>query len=491
MADEGLDLSELSRARLHSRSSRNSGFGLVYHHRKSVVATSLVCGDLAAALAAVSCSDFALGLTGIVAPAPQLFMAPLVVFVFSIVGFYSGSGPGPYERFRQRVLGIAGSIAISTIATIPGPHLSEFILAQFSNAAWLLLMGHYVEAPIRSLLVFVDFWGAPTILVGPADDCRELARVLARKPDVGLKPIGFIRTADHGNSNGGPLPLPELGTTIDVGKIQLRPRAEVAIFTTAIDLISMPRNCPAFEPFCRFMLLEHIPGIHGRWVYARAIDTLTAIEVPRNLRRRHNQPLKRMFDLLVAIPLGLLILPALGLATMMIKLVDPGPVFYVQKRIGRNGAIVNVLKLRTMYTDSDRRLQEQLERNPLARSEWQRFFKLRHDPRVLPMIGNLLRRSSADELPQLWNVICGDMSLVGPRPLPPYHAERFDEDFRSLRASVPPGLTGLWQVSSRSDGDLEILREQDLFYIRNWSHLLDFYILLQTVPAVMSARGAR
>jgi lipopolysaccharide/colanic/teichoic acid biosynthesis glycosyltransferase len=144
-----------------------------------------------------------------------------------------------------------------------------------------------------------------------------------------------------------------------------------------------------------------------------------------------------------------------------------------------------------MYANGEQLLEEHLRRDQQTRAEWQRFFKLRHDPRILPIIGNLMRRSSADELPQLWNVIRGDMSLVGPRPLPAYHAEQFDDEFRALRTGVLPGITGLWQVSSRSEGDLQILRQQDFFYIRNWSPWLDFYILLQTGPAVLSAKGAR
>jgi Undecaprenyl-phosphate galactose phosphotransferase WbaP len=490
MADERLNLHPAGPARLRPRGRQDRDFGLVDRYRKPIVVASLICGDLVAALTAISCTQWLTGMTALKSPDPRHLTASFVVAAFLVVGLYSGAGPGPYQRFRQRTVGIAGLIAVFTIATWPGRNIVDFMFVQSFNAACLLVMSHYIEAATRGLLIYVGLWGAPTVIVGTADDCRVLAHLLARKPELGLKPIGLIGTADAGDS-AAPLPLPVIGTTGDFGSIRLRAEVEVAIFATLDGLASMPRDCRAFAPSCRFILLQDIYSIQGPWVRTQTMDSMIGIEIRRNLCSRQNRLLKRTFDILLAIPIALLVLPAVALAALMVKLADPGPAFYVQKRIGQNGTIVKVFKLRTMYADSEQLLEEHLRRDPQARAEWQRFFKLRHDPRILPIIGNLLRRSSADELPQLWNVIRGDMSLVGPRPLPEYHAEQFDEEFRSLRIGVLPGITGLWQVSSRSDGDLQILREQDLFYIRNWSPWLDFYILLQTVPAVLGAKGAR
>jgi len=189
---------------------------------------------------------------------------------------------------------------------------------------------------------------------------------------------------------------------------------------------------------------------------------------------------KRIIDVAIALPLGLLCLPWLVAIAAAIKCASRGPVFHSQVRMGQKGQPFRMWKFRTMVEDAERRLEEHLKENPEVVKEWNAGFKLKNDPRVIPWVGQLLRVSSVDELPQLWNVLSGEMSLVGPRPLPRYHLDEFDKDFRVLRESVPPGITGHWQVFSRDDGAPDMFRRWDTYYVVNWSLWLDFKILMLT-----------
>ena len=199
---------------------------------------------------------------------------------------------------------------------------------------------------------------------------------------------------------------------------------------------------------------------------------------------------KRAIDLALLVPAVLVAVPLVLLGAIAVMIVSPGSPFFMQRREGLGGRTIEVWKLRTMYHDADRLLERHLEADPEAREEWQRCFKLKRDPRLLPGIGSFLRRTSIDELPQLWSIAKGEMSFVGPRPFPEYHLDQFDPAFRTLRRSVLPGLTGLWQVSARSDGDLAVQQALDEYYIRNWSLWLDIALIARTPLALLSSRGA-
>lgn len=201
--------------------------------------------------------------------------------------------------------------------------------------------------------------------------------------------------------------------------------------------------------------------------------------------------IKRLLDMLMAVGLAILILPVLILVAIAIKCVSSGPVLYGQVRLGKNGKPFRIWKFRTMFVDAESRLDEYLKHHPDLREQWATEFKLKDDPRVVPWIGNLLRKSGLDELPQLWNVLVGEMSLVGPRPLPQYHVDQFDEEFRLLRVAMPPGITGQWQICSRNDGAPEMFEKWDTYYVHNWSIGLDLLILLRTTWVVLWGSRSR
>jgi Undecaprenyl-phosphate galactose phosphotransferase WbaP len=193
-------------------------------------------------------------------------------------------------------------------------------------------------------------------------------------------------------------------------------------------------------------------------------------------------------DLLVASAAGVLLLPAIAAIAILVRLTSPGPAFFGHRRIGRHGREFLAWKFRTMVPHADEVLRLRLRDDPALRSEWQERRKLRHDPRVT-WLGTVLRRTSLDELPQLWNVIRGEMSLVGPRPIVAIEAAKYGPKY-ALYRKVRPGLTGLWQVSGRNNTTYAQRVQFDEHYIRNWSVWLDLYILGRTIKVVLTGEGA-
>ena len=217
-------------------------------------------------------------------------------------------------------------------------------------------------------------------------------------------------------------------------------------------------------------------------------EKILMLNLRNNLSRTYNRVFKRIFDLTLTIIGGLMISPLLLIITIAVAIENRGHVIFAHKRVGAAGKKFFCYKFQTMVPDADERLKEYLAENPAARREWEETFKLTNDPRVTKL-GNFLRRTSLDELPQLWNVIRGEMSLVGPRPIVQAEVVRYGKNIREYYM-VLPGITGMWQVSGRSDTTYPERVAMDTWYVRNWSVWIDIMYLLKTFKAVISGKGA-
>ncbi|MDR1324568.1 MAG: undecaprenyl-phosphate galactose phosphotransferase WbaP [Treponema sp.] len=224
------------------------------------------------------------------------------------------------------------------------------------------------------------------------------------------------------------------------------------------------------------------------WMTVRDFDGLLGFLTSHRLKMGWNLAMKRFMDLSLTIIGGVLILPLLLLLALVVKVSSPGPVLYGHGRLGCNGKPFKAYKFRSMAIDADARLRKLLEEHPAMREEWEASHKIKNDPRVTK-VGRFLRRTSLDELPQLINVLKGEMSLVGPRPIVEDEVPKYGEDFKRI-FSVKPGISGLWQVSGRSDTDYNERVLFDTYYLQSWSVWLDMWILYQTIIAVLRGRGA-
>lgn len=213
-----------------------------------------------------------------------------------------------------------------------------------------------------------------------------------------------------------------------------------------------------------------------------------AFSVPNKLLNPYERVLKNGLDYLLSVIILILTLPLFGLLYILVFLSSGGYPVFTQSRIGRNGNPFNIYKFTSMRRDADRVLESLLENDPEVREEWERDHKLKDDPRIT-RFGHILRKTSLDELPQLFNILKGEMSLVGPRPIVQEEIEKYEKDFYYFSA-VKPGITGLWQVSGRSDVDYAERVRLDVWYVRNWSVDLDLLILMKTVGAVLRKTGS-
>jgi Undecaprenyl-phosphate galactose phosphotransferase WbaP len=446
--------------------------------------------EIAVVLAAAIVSKF--GGTGwsLHAWGPALAIAAAATLLLANVqlGLYDIVGQASLRRFRLRVQGtmLMPWPALAMVTIVGGEAYPAASMLTFT-CILLLPIGLLAQNVARKALLRIGAWGETAVVVGPSEAAGQLAEHFLDHPELGLRPIGRIGDEPEDRDTlSEPRPLPHLGTVSELD--HFTGNAAVAIVLTSN---TVSRLEPAQLPFRRVIVVPNVTGPTSLWGSPSGLGEALGFTFFNRSDRTLDYRIKRLLDIGIAAVALIITLPLIGVLAGLVKLVSPGPALYTQERVGLRRAPVAIVKLRTMHLDSERRLQDLLARDQAASNEWNRYMKLSGDPRVLPGIGNFLRRTSLDELPQLWNVIRGDISLVGPRPFPAYHVNRFDPAFQTLRARVKPGLTGLWQVTERSNADLQRQEAIDTFYIRNWSLWLDLYILVRTLPALLSTRGAR
>ncbi|MEB3360018.1 MAG: undecaprenyl-phosphate galactose phosphotransferase WbaP [Synechococcales bacterium] len=420
----------------------------------------------------------------------QLFpLISLFILAYATVGLYPGVALSPVDELRwisaatTLVYLVLGS-AIFLFQEIEVYSRSIFLMA------WVLslVMVHISRAIARSLFARQPWWGYPVIILGAGKTGEMVIRTLQRRPRIGLKPVLVLddNPAKRGMLYGVPV----------VGGVGMAPRLartrRIPYAIVAMPGVPRPRLLEMIErygqTFAHLLIIPDLFGFASLWVAAKDLGGILGLEVRQQLLLPGPRLTKFMIDLTLTLIGGTLLLPILLLIMVLIRLDSPGPIFYGQERIGQGGRKFTAWKFRSMVRNADQVLKDYLDAHPDLREAWERDQKLRRDPRVT-RVGRFLRRTSLDELPQLWNILRGEMSLVGPRPIVDEELWRYGDKL-SLYSKVPPGLTGMWQVSGRNNITYEERVSLDAYYVRNWSVWLDIYILLRTVWVVIMAEGA-
>ena len=376
---------------------------------------------------------------------------------------------------------------------------SVLSVALFWGSLAGLLIGARLAA--RRYLELRGLWLRPAVILGGGTDEAELARTIAADRDLGVRVTHVLRLPSRQSSQSGTLPslliegqqVQCLEAKDPLAELFLRFRGHVIVVAPRPEeLPVVDKLLPTITTLCPtvgFALPSVEVSTTGTTAQVLMHRDLAVVWLQNRLLRPEWRLMKRAFDVLASATILLLTSPLLALSCFLIWRQDGAPVFFYQERVGRNGRVFRMIKFRTMVRNAEEILAQWKTANPeLWASYRDNNFKLNHDPRVT-RLGCLLRRTSIDELPQLWNVLKGDMSLVGPRPLLRREVGDYGGNIQ-LYLTARPGLSGLWQVSGRSETEFADRARLDGWYVRNWSFWYDVVILFKTVRTVLSRSGA-
>lgn len=425
------------------------------------------------------------GSTGLIGPAAAIALLPLVAGYW-LVGLYSEVWIHPAVELRQSTQVTTLALSAVVISGLWAPAdalpLAAWCLFAWATAVVILPLARSLA---RRCCAGRAWWGFPTLIIGSGAGADRLARMLSRSPTAGLRPA--LLTDPDGLCRASVVPVMN-----DPGVLRSMARSKgIRHAVLCISDLSATKVAAAFDQYgalaSHLLVVCDTPPIPSLWG-AQRVCGLGGIEVRNGLLLAPLRIVKRATDIALATAALVFGMPLYLTVALLVKLSGPGGVFYGHRRIGLRGQTFTAWKFRTMHKGADILLRQHFQRFPSARLEWERDQKLRDDPRVT-RVGRILRQLSLDELPQMWNVLRGEMSVVGPRPIVDDEVARYGGAFETY-AGVKPGITGLWQVSGRTDVGYDLRVKLDEFYVRHWSPWLDAYLLVRTVVALLRRKGA-
>lgn len=443
----------------------------------------LMAFDAAAAAVGVAVGPQLLGQPG---PEPTLSWAVLAGAAFLVAGVFSRLYQARFtalrgDEFRRTLIAglwMAAAVVIGAWAIAVPVHRS-WLLAAFVSVVVAVTLEREIARTLLDTTRRRGLLLRRAVIIGTNEEARSLHGLIDADPTTGYRVEGLVKAPDDRGQD------PQLGLEAMLDEIRALGADSVLVASSAIDAASTTRVIRRLaDEDLNIELSSTLRDVAIRRLTVRPIGPIPVMFVEPRERGGWRARAKRTFDLVVAGLVLALTAPVLAVAAVAIKVDSRGPVFFGQTRVGRDGRRFRVWKLRTMVVDAEARLIDLRDRNEADGP----LFKMKDDPRIT-RVGRFLRRTSIDELPQLWNVLRDEMSMVGPRPALPAEVEEWDQDLHE-RLRVKPGITGMWQVHGRSDADFEEYARLDLYYVHNWSLTVDLAIVGRTIPTVLRSHGA-
>jgi len=424
----------------------------------------------------------------------MFLLAPVFGGLFAINGLYRLRGTNQVEELR--LLSLTTTIIYASLTLFYILIVESYYPIAFFGINWLFVIVLFPLSRwiVRGVGSFIGIWGEPVVIIGNGNLSRSIVHFLLKNKYCGMRPVMVINSQVHDPIELAVKDLPIPVIPLEKWRYNSNIGSHMGVNTAIVVTPELP--APISESIARG---EHF-GFSRIITVAKQFNTRNFGLMPLDfggvlgLEERHYELniiedwQIRLLDLsLIVVSLPILI-PLFLCIMLAIKLDSKGSIFYRQTRIGKRVREFKVLKFRTMFSDADIVLEKTLKENPQLQAEWKENHKLKDDPRIT-RFGKILRKTSLDELPQIWNVLKSEMSLVGPRPIVADEIERYGDRFKYY-AQAPPGITGLWQVSGRNDVGYEQRVRLDEYYVRNRSVWMNLYIIIRTVSAVIRRHGA-